>query len=70
MDLSDHRVAGYAIAKQARDLARALAVYPMLLELFDYFVCPSHCRLVCRSFTKGVAHAESNPVAWRGACRA
>ena len=28
-------------------VARALAVYPMLLELFDYFVRPSHCRLVC-----------------------
>ena len=53
MNLSDHRVAGHAIAEQTRDLARALAVDPMLLELLDYFVCPSHCRLVCQSFAKG-----------------
>jgi hypothetical protein len=42
MHLSDHGVAGHAIAEQARDLARAFAVYPMLLELLDYLVRPSH----------------------------
>ena len=71
MHLSDHRVAGHAIAEQARDLARALAVNPMLLELFDYLVCPSHLspRLSYPS-PKAAHYAESNPVAWRGARRA
>src|ERR1700721_74188 len=42
MHLSDHRVSGHAVAEQARNLARAFAVYPMLLELFDYLVRPRH----------------------------
>src|ERR1700722_816893 len=42
MNLSDHGVPGHAVAEQARDLARAFAVNPMLLELFDYLVRPSH----------------------------
>jgi hypothetical protein len=42
MHLSDHRVAGHAIAEQPSDLARAFAVYPMLLQLLDYLVRPSH----------------------------
>src|SRR5580704_7476971 len=42
MHLSDHGVSGHAIAEQARDLTRALAIDPMLLELFDYLVRPSH----------------------------
>jgi hypothetical protein len=42
MHLSDHGVSGHAIAEQVRDLTRALAIDPMLLELFDYLVRPSH----------------------------
>jgi hypothetical protein len=53
MHLSNHGVAGHAIAEQTRDLARAFAVNPMLLELLDYLVRPSHCRLVRRFLAKG-----------------
>jgi hypothetical protein len=70
MNLSDHGVAGQAVAEQAGDLARALAFNPMLLELLDYLVCPSHCRLVHQSLPNAANDAESNPVAWRGARRA
>ncbi len=65
MHLSDDRIAGEAVAEQARDLARALAVRPMLLELLDYLVRPSHSRLAPSILAKGLAYAESDPHARR-----
>ena len=61
MDLSNHRVAGHAVAKQTRDLARALAVNPMLLELLDYLVRPSHGRLVGQCSPKASLARNQTP---------
>jgi hypothetical protein len=71
MHLPDHGVSGHAVAEQARTLARAFAVDPMLLELFDYLVRPSHLSPRSSILAKGGAiQAESHSVARRGARRA
>src|SRR6185437_529413 len=65
--LSDHGVAGHAVAEQTRDLTRAFAVNPMLLELLDHFVRPSHLSPRSSPCQRPREYAESFPVAWREA---